>query len=166
MFINMTRKFLATIVSIVAFVAFYQASSTPILGQETAAAKTARLLNESGVAHSKIDDNIWAVPYVRKDKSEFQVFITTAPETLVMFSILVQKKDLKLTPELMQKLLRLNTEMDSVKLGIDKGGDLIVRIDLGIRTLDAVDLKSNLDQTSGAVSETLAALKPMLPPKK
>ena len=165
-FNHMKKRIFATIVSLAAFVLFYQAGSTAIIGQETAAAKTARLLNDAGIVHNKVGENIWSVPYLRKDKREFQVFVTTAPDTLVMFSVLVRKKDLKLTPELMQKLLRLNTEMDSVKLGIDKDGDLIARIDLGIRTLDAADLKSNLDQTAGAVSETLAVLRPLLPALK
>ena len=63
---------------------------------------------------------------------------------------------------MMKKLLGLNEQLDRVKIGLDKEGDVFVRIDLSIRILDKQELKENLDQAAAAANDVFAALKPFL----
>jgi len=140
------------------FVCVFCVSALP---QEAPPAKAARLLNESGVKYSKIADGIWAVPFEGKALKHFSVVISTTEDVLLMFVITAEAKRFRAAPELMQKLLNLNTEFDRVKIGLDKG-DIITRIDVGIRLLDKLEFQENLDQTAAAADQVFAAVKPFL----
>ena len=63
---------------------------------------------------------------------------------------------------MLQKLLRLNEDLDRVKIGIDQSGDVFVRIDLSVRTVDAQELKENIKQLAAATDEVFAAIKPFI----
>jgi hypothetical protein len=93
-------------------------------------------------------------------------YFSNAP-LAVLFALVAEKKDLKLTPEAMAKMLRLNSDLDRVKIGVDDDGDAFVRIDASIRILDTDEFKALIEQTAAAADEVFAALKPFLAaPKK
>jgi len=48
---------------------------------------------------------------------------------------------------------RTNHEYDFTKIGLDKDGDMFVRIDTTLRLLDAAELKSVIDQVANASNE-------------
>ncbi len=128
--------------------------------QETNATKAARLLNESGHKFTKVSDAVWTVPFSGETQKNITVVASVSDEILVVFSVIAEKKSLNPTPELMQKLLQANSEYDYVKIGIDKDGDLFVRIDLTIRVMDKDELKMNLDQLAAVADAIHAAVKP------
>lgn len=137
-------------------------SNGSALGQDGTSAKIARLLNESKVSYTKQSETVWSVPFEGKQLKDISVVISTADPIVVVFAVVAEKKDFKLTPELMQKLLRSNQDFDRVKVGIDKDGDIFVRVDLSARLLDVEELKANVEQVSAAADEVYAFVKPSL----
>lgn len=135
-------------------------------GQDNSAAKVARLLNESKLTFTKVSETVWTVPFDGKNIKEIPVVASTAEDVLVIFALVAEKKDINVTPALMQKLLRANADFDRVKIGIDKEGDIFARIDVSIRVLDAAELKTNLEQASAAADEVYAIVQPSLIKKK
>ena len=135
-------------------------------GQDDSAAKVARLMNDSKLPFTKVSDTVWTVTFEGKNVKEIPVVASTAQDVLVIFALVAEKKDINLTPALMQKLLRSNEEFDKVKIGIDKQGDIFTRIDISIRVLDAAELKANLQQTSAAADAVFAIVQPSWIKKK
>jgi methyl-accepting chemotaxis protein len=144
------------------------ANSQPLLVQEKPAGVVGRLLDQSGYPYTKAGDGVWSIPFTGKALPQFKLIAATTPphEIVVLFVILAEKAELKLSPELMLKLLNLNHDMDRVKISIDKDGDLNVRVDLSIRRLDVEELKTNIEQLSAAADELYSAIKPFLTSKK
>lgn len=138
----------------------------PAFGQESHASKVARVLNDSGLTFTKQSATVWSVPFEGKKLKDITVILSVSDDLLTVFSLIAEKKDLKLTPEILQKLLRSNEDFDRVKIGIDKDGDVFARIDLTIRVLDAAELKTNVEQVSAAADEVFDYLKPVLVKKK
>ncbi len=133
-----------------------------VIAQDASSAKVARLLNESKISYTKQSETVWSVPFEGKQLKDISVVVSTADPIVVVFAVVAEKKDFKLTPELMQKLLRSNQDFDRVKVGIDKDGDIFVRVDLSARLLDVEELKANVEQVSAAADEVYAFVKPSL----
>lgn len=148
---------LSLAIVICSFSLSYSASS-----QETSSAKTGRLLNETGVNFSKIANDIWTVPFEGKNLRNFQVLIGVDKDVLVMFVVVTDKKKYTRSPELLNKLLLQNDQMDRVKIGIDKQGEIAVRIDLTVRLMDKRELSENLDQLAAASDRIFAIIQPYL----
>lgn len=136
--------------------------TAPISGwaQESHSAKAARLMNDSGFTYTKASETVWTVPFEGKALKNITVAASVSDDVLTVFAIVAEKKNVKATPEMMKKLLGLNEQLDRVKIGLDKEGDVFVRIDLSIRILDKQELKENLDQVAAAANDVFAALKP------
>jgi hypothetical protein len=130
--------------------------------EKTPAAKVARLLEESGYTYAKAQDNIWVIAFKGKALSDFNVIVTTEQDVVVLFVIVAEKKNTRVTADLMQMLLKLNGDFDRVKIGFDKDGDTFVRIDLGARVLDAQEFKVNVEQVAASADEVFSAIKPFL----
>jgi len=80
----------------------------------------------------------------------------------VMFVVVAEKNQLRVTPELMRSLLLMNDDFDRVKIGIDKNGDLFVRVDSTVRVMDLEELKANIEQVAAATDEITKAIKPYI----
>jgi hypothetical protein len=135
---------------------------------KAAAARVLQLLEATGLGYTKAQENVWVIKYKGEQLSEFSVIVVYSQNMLIFACVVAEKKDYKTPPELLQKLLALNDDLDRVKIGIDKDdGNLFVRIDLSLRVVDDQEFKANLEQISAAVDETYAVLKPYLAaPKK
>jgi methyl-accepting chemotaxis protein len=137
----------------------------PAVGRQSDAsvpARVAQLLERSGYKYTKAADNIWTIPFSGKNLGQFQLFVTSAEGLIVAGAIVATKDSMKLTPELMEKLLHLAHNLDRVKIGLDNDGDLFVRIEVSARTFDDTELKSNFEQVAAAADEIRAAIKPLL----
>ena len=142
--------------------------AAPSAADKAATAKVLQLLESTGLGYTKAQDNVWVIKYKGQQLSDFSVIVIYSQNMLIFVSVVAEKKDYKTPPDLLQKLLALNDDLDRVKIGIDKeDGDLFVRIDLSLRVVDETEFKANLEQISAAVDETYAVLKPyLLAPKK
>jgi hypothetical protein len=154
---------LAALIALVACLpsAVYAGPSKPVFFQETPAAKVARLLERSGYKYEKpkADANVWKIKFTGKSLPSFDVILASQDDLLVTFVIVAQKKNLQLTPALMQKLLGYNHNIDQVKVGIDDDGDLFVRSDQHIRVLDDREFKDIVEQVAAAADEVYSGVK-------
>jgi len=128
---------------------------------ESSPAKITRLLEASGYNYKKApkSDSVWSVDYTGKSLPSYKVVIAVQGNLLVIFVTVARKRHLPMTNDFMLKLLRFNHSLDRVKVGIDDDGDLAVRTDLSVRTLDSEELKLNVDQVAASADAVYADIK-------
>jgi hypothetical protein len=156
----MKRKTSTTILLIIATLACFQPALHTSSAQDSASPKIARLLEESGYPYTKAANNVWSIPFRGKVLQNFQLVASVQQDILVLFVVVAEKKELRVTPELMQRMLKLNADLDRVKIGFDKDGDAFVRVDLSVRVLDIQEFKENIEQVAAAADELFTVLKP------
>jgi hypothetical protein len=156
----MKRIPLTLILLIIAVLACFHTCLHTSSAQNTSSPKIARLLEDSGYPYTKASNNVWSVPFQGKALPNFLLVASAQQDILVLFVVVAEKKDFKVTPELMHKMLKLNGDLDRVKIGFDKDGDAFVRVDLSIRVLDSQEFKENVEQVAAAADELYTAIKP------
>jgi hypothetical protein len=152
----------ASIVSLMTLSALLYALPINIAAQETPAAKTARLLRESKMGFTKVDEAIWTLPFDGKKLKNYKVIVTADKTYLLMFVMVANQKEFRATPELLKTLLLYNDQFDKVKIGIDKDGFLCVRVDLSVRLVDRQEFIDSLNQTAAAADEVYGSITPYL----
>jgi Putative bacterial sensory transduction regulator len=119
-------------------------------------AKVEQLLKASGYTYTTHSPNTWSVEFDRKSLGKFRVIISTGSDLVVSFAILAKKAAINKTPKLLETLVFANNDYDYAKIGLDKDGDLFVRIDSPLRLIDADELKSIIGQVANASDELFA----------
>jgi glucose/arabinose dehydrogenase len=123
---------------------------------QTADARVEQLLKSSGYNYTTHSANTWSVEFDRKSIGKVRVIISTGSDIVVTFAILAKKAAINKTPKMMETLLSANHEYDYAKIGLDKDGDLFVRIDSPLRLVDSQELKSIIGQIANASDEIYA----------
>ncbi|OUL18003.1 hypothetical protein [Nostoc sp. 106C] len=129
--------------------------------QKTIAAKIIQFLEQSKRSYTKVSDAVWTTPFKGKSFGDFDVTVITIPETdlLTMFVVVAEKKNLRLSQDILYKLLRYNISADQVKIGIDNDGNLLVRADVNARIMDLKEFNDMLDQVAAATDEVHEQIK-------
>lgn len=156
----MKRNF--ALLFLVVGLAFLPIQTIAQASQDKTGSKLVQLLEQSGYKYTKAADKAWTIPFTGEVLPEFSAVVTYEEDIVVIFTIVAEKAEFKATPELMQKLLRMNADLDRVKIGIDKEGDMFVRVDLSISTLNAEELKVNANQVASATQQVYGAISPFL----
>ena len=102
------------------------------------------------------------VSFKGKSLADISVFVTSAENLIVMGAVVAPKGSMKVTPEMMFKLLRLVHDIDRVKIGFDDDEDLFVRAEVNSKCFEVDDFKSNMEQVSAGVDQVHAAIKSYL----
>lgn len=131
---------------------------------KAALAKVVQLLEASGHNYTKASDNVWTIPFQGDSLKQFNVVAVYTEGLLVTFAIPVKKKNLKVTPDLLRKLLQFNVDMDRVKIAIDDEGDLVVRIDSSLRIMDGEEFKLVVEQVANATESIHSEIKAFILP--
>ena len=119
------------------------------------------LLEKSGYSYTKVGDGLWEVPGTGKNLKEFGIRLALADDILLVMVRLAGRKEVKLEPTLLTKLLDLNHKFDWVKLAISD--DIVyLRMDTHLRLVDNQELKYLVEQIANATDETYPLLKPFL----
>lgn len=134
--------------------------------QSKAPAKMVELLEASGYSYTKANDTVWTIPFKGKALTQFSVYVAYSSGLVVVGAVPAEKRQLKVTPELLHRLLKFNDDLDRVKVAIDSDGDISVRIDTSLRVLDAEEFKVVVEQVAAAADEVYAGIKPLLIPDK
>ncbi|MEK6289211.1 MAG: hypothetical protein AABO57_26150 [Acidobacteriota bacterium] len=121
-------------------------------------AQIVALLEKSGYSYTKVSDGVWEVPGTGKNLKEFGIRLALADDILLVMVKLADRKDLKLQPALMTKLLELNHKFDSIKLALSEDM-LYLRMDTHLRLLDNQELKYLVEQIANAADETYPQIK-------
>jgi hypothetical protein len=137
-------------------------ASTPPPAQDATAAKVAQYLEQSGVNYKKVNANVWVVQRQGKNLANFQIILATDPNFLIAGVIIAKKNNMRMTPELMAKLLRLNHTFDYAKVGLDDDEDLFARYELHTGALSLQVFKDCLDDVASATDRLYPELKPFL----
>lgn len=119
------------------------------------------LLEKSGYSYTKVGDGLWEIPGTGKNLKEFGIRLALADDILLVIVKLVDRKNLKLEPALLTKLLELNHKFDSIKLALSEDM-LYLRMDTHMRLLDNQELKYLVEQIANATDETYPQIKPFV----
>ena len=114
------------------------------------------MLKQTGYGYTTHNATTWSIDLNRKHLGKTKVILSTGSEILVTFVIVAKKAAIQKTPQMMEALLTANHDYDYTKIGLDKDGDMFVRIDMPLRSLDATELKSVIDQVANASDEIYA----------
>lgn len=124
--------------------------------------KLAQILERSGYTYRKAADNVWVVSFKGNSKTDIQVFVTSAENLIVMGTVVAAKASMKVTPEMMFKLLRIVHDIDRVKIGFDDDEDLFLRAEVTNKCFDVDDFKAAMEQVSAGTDKVHAAIKAYL----
>ena len=124
--------------------------------------KLAQILERSGYTYKKAADNVWVVNFHGNSLTDIDVFVTSAENLVVIGAVVAPKKSMKVTPEMMHKLLRLAHDIDRVKIGLDDDEDLFVRSEVAARLFDLEEFKSDIEQVAAGTDKVHAAIKTYL----
>ncbi len=141
-------------------------SSTAAVAQTTEAssAKVAQLLHGFGTPFTQKTPTVWVMDYNGKHLKDFRVILAVEGDLLVSFVTVAPKARIQTTPDFMHKVMRLNSKLDRVKIGLDSDEDLFVRIDSSVRILDADEFKQVIDQLAAATDDVYDDLSPHITP--
>jgi Putative bacterial sensory transduction regulator len=114
------------------------------------------MLKQTGYPYTTHNPTTWSIDLTRKNLGKVKVILSTGSDILVTFVIVAKKAKIQKTPQLMDTLLTANHDYDYTKIGLDKDGDMFVRVDMPLRTVDAAELKSIVDQVANASDEIYA----------
>jgi len=114
------------------------------------------MLKETGYGYTTHNATTWSIDLTRKNLGKVKVILSTGSDILVIFVIVAKKAAIQKTPQMMEALLTANHDYDYTKIGLDKDGDMFVRVDTPLRTVDATELKSIVDQVANASDEVYA----------
>ena len=133
-------------------------------GTKNIAVKIGQFLEKSGGKYTKFADTIWTVAYQGTSLKNFDVMVATLPNTelIVMSVTIAKKKDIRLTQDLLYKLLEYNDMADYVKAGFDDEGDLFLRADLNGRLIDLQEFNVVLEQLAAASDDLHKQIKTSL----
>jgi hypothetical protein len=145
------------------------AQAQPAQAPAAAAAKDSSgivlLLEKSGYKYTKVSDGVWEITFAGKNTGDFPVRLALAGNIVLAIAKLADRKDLKLDPEFLVKLLECNDQFDFVKLSLSKDM-LYLRMETTTRLLDGQELKHVLEQVSAATDEIYPQIKQYLPQGK
>lgn len=125
-------------------------------------AKLAQLIQDSGFSYKQYNDSVWAVNFQGHKVAATAERNSDGP--IVLFEVVRKKNTMRVTPEMMHKLLKMNHEFDFVKIYFDKDDDVSVRIDVSPRTLDLTEFKEHIKQIARVSNKVQVELKPFLIP--
>ncbi len=111
------------------------------------------MLKETGYTYTTHNATTWSIDLTRQHLGKTKVILSTGSDILVTFVIVAKKAAIQKTPQMMDALLIANHDYDYTKIGLDKDGDMFVRIDMPLRSVDAAELKSIIDQVANASDE-------------
>lgn len=124
--------------------------------------RLAGLLERSGYTYKKAADNVWLANFKGDSLADINVIVTSAEGLVIMGVVVAQKSAMRVTPEMMRKLLKLTHEIDRVKIGFDNDDDLFVRAEVNARLFDLEEFKSDMQQVVAASDKVHAAIQPFL----
>ena len=116
------------------------------------------LLEKSGYTYTKVSDGVWEIPGTGKNLKEFGIRVVVADDILLVMVKLADRKELKLQPPLLTKLLELNHKFDSIKLALSEEMAYL-RMDTHLRLMDGEELKYLVEQIANAADETYPQVK-------
>ena len=131
----------------------------------TSTAKITNLIKTSDHTIMAKTDTVWYGEWHGAALKDFKVVLAVENDLLVTFVTVATKSQFQETPAFLQALLKFNRTLDFVKVGLDSDGDIFVRCDASVRTLDAESFKAMVDQVAASANEVYEGIGPFLTSK-
>ena len=138
------------------------AASFPQGATAQSSAKVEQWLKQSGLNYTKAADNVWLVKSKGNALQDFNTLVATNEGVVVIGVVMANKKDFKMSQDLLFKILKLNHDYDFVKIGFDNDDDLFVRLERKVRTLDLEEFKACYSEVTVASDRLYTEIKPFL----
>ncbi len=132
----------------------------PIMIQNSA--KVEQLLKQTGLNYKTVSDNVWVVKTKGKVLPEFDMLVAENQGVLVVGVVMLNKKNLKLSPDLLFKLLKFNHTKDYVKVGVDDDDDLFVRTELNLKHLELQEFQVVFNSVVVQADAVYSEIKPFI----
>jgi hypothetical protein len=130
--------------------------------QQSPEAKVQRLVAGSGYANQHPSAKAWVIPATGPAIGDYKVFVAVSGDIVVIGAAVAQKRQIPLTPAVLQELLKCNHDVDYAKIELDNDGDAFVRVEIGSRILDAQEFKKIMEQVTAATDAVYSRIKPFL----
>ena len=125
-------------------------------------AKVESYLEASGYEFHKVKSNSWYLLVPGKEMSQIRIILGAGPSSIAMGAVVVPKRNLSITADSLQKLMKLSYDLNYVRICLDVDDDLIVISQLKDRWLSAAEFKSTIDIVAGAADRAYGVMRPYL----
>lgn len=119
-------------------------------------------IRQSGYQFQKVKANSWFLLTPGKEMNQMRVILGAGPSSIAMGAVVLQKQNLKLTAEGLEKLMKLSYDLNYVRVCIDSDGDLLVMAQLKDPWLNAAEFKSTVNLVTAAADRAYAVMRPYL----
>lgn len=136
---------------------------TPAQAQPgTFESKIEDFIRQSGFQFQKVKANSWFLLTPGKEMTEMRVILGAGPGSIAMGAVVLPKRDLKLSTEALQQLMKLSYDLNYVRICIDTDDDLIIMAQLKDPWLNAAEFKSTVNLVIAAADRAYAVMRPYL----
>lgn len=125
-------------------------------------ARVEEFLRQSGQEFHKVKANSWYLLVDGKEMDQIRIILGAGPSSIAMGAVVVSKRDLRLSTEALEKLMKLSYDLNYVRPCIDSDGDLIVMAQLKDPWLNAAEFRTTISLVSSAADQAYAVMKPYL----
>jgi Putative bacterial sensory transduction regulator len=112
-----------------------------------------KMLKQSGYTYKTHPSNTWSIELQRKNIGKIRVITSVGADIVVTFVVVAQKANIQKSVQFLETLASTNHEYDYVKIGLDKDGDLFLRIDTPSRLIDVKEFKRVVEQVGNSSDE-------------
>jgi len=128
--------------------------------QQATSGKVTRLLQQAGYSHRQTGPNTWVID--RPAGKKGWVLVAAGQEFVVLGIIVAEKQNMRVSADLSFKLLKLNHDLNYVKVGFDSDDDLFARVELRIRSVDLPAFKTMYEDVNSGADKTYEVVRPFL----
>jgi hypothetical protein len=119
-------------------------------------------LRQSGAEFHKVKANSWYLLVNGKEMGQIRIILGAGPSSIAMGAVVVPKRNLKLSTEALEKLMKLSYDLNYVRVCIDSDDDLIVIAQLKDPWLNAAEFRTTLNIVTTAADRAYAVMRPYL----
>jgi hypothetical protein len=142
---------------------FLQGRVVPPIATQTQQATNTRvelLLRNSGYPYRRTSANTWVIE--RPGGRKGWVLVAAGQEFVVLGIIVAEKQNMRVSADLSFRLLKLNHDLNYVKVGFDNDDDLFARLELRIRLVDLPAFKTMYEDVNSGADKTYEVVRPFL----
>jgi hypothetical protein len=133
------------------------AAAPQSIDDQQAAAVVEKLLAQSGQKYTRADVGIWIIRRTGPNLPNFSITLAQRGGTVIAQVNVAKATSFRLR-DAAPTLLSLANRLDYAKVCFDREGDVFVRNEARLKSLDADELTNNLDKVAAAADQVFAEL--------
>jgi len=125
-------------------------------------ARVEEFLQQSGHKFQKVQANSWFLLVDGKEMGPIRIILGAGPRQIAMGAVVVPKRNLKLSTEALEKLMKLSYELNYVRICLDGDDDLIVMQQMKEPWLNAEEFRATVNTVATAADRAYEVMRPYL----